>query len=95
VVTGNLCEGGDLFTRDEQGPLPRLLPPLQEGDLLVLREAGAYGFAMASRYNSVPLPAEVLVDGSHAKLIRRRETLEDLLTTVPTSLAPEALHLAP
>jgi diaminopimelate decarboxylase len=91
VVTGNLCEGGDLFTRDEHGPLPRLLPPLQEGDLLVLREAGAYGFAMSSRYNSVPLPAEVLVDGNQAKLIRRRETLEDLLTTVPTALAPETL----
>ena len=52
---------------------------LQRGDLLCVFSAGAYGMVMASNYNSIPRPAEVLVDGSEVQLIRRRETLEDLL----------------
>ena len=83
VVTGNLCESGDVFTRNEEGILPRELPRLVEGDLLAIRNAGAYGFAMASRYNSFPLPAEILVSGKTAKLIRRRETMDDLLRGIP------------
>ena len=83
VLTGNICESGDVFTRDEQGIVPRSLPPLDEGDLIAIRDAGAYGFAMASRYNSFPLPAEVLVDGGAATLIRRRDTLAQLLDNIP------------
>ena len=83
VLTGNICESGDVFTRDEGGIVPRTLPPLEEGDLVAIRDAGAYGFAMASRYNSFPLPAEVLVDGGAATLIRRRDTLAQLLDNIP------------
>ena len=83
VLTGNICESGDVFTRDEEGIVPRTLPPLEEGDLVAIRDTGAYGFAMASRYNSFPLPAEVLVDDGAATLIRRRDTLAQLLDNIP------------
>ena len=83
VLTGNICESGDVFTRDEEGIVPRALPPLEEGDLVAIRDAGAYGFAMASRYNSFPLPAEVLVEDGAATLIRRRDTLPQLLDNIP------------
>lgn len=71
-VVGPVCESGDFLARD------RLLPPLERGDLLAVRKAGAYGFAMSSQYNSRPRAAEVLVDGGRARLARRRETLKDL-----------------
>ncbi len=89
VLTGNICESGDVFTRDEEGIEPRDLPPLQEGDLVALRDAGAYGFSMASRYNSFPLPAEVLVEDGRGTLIRRRDTLDQLLSNVPPLPAEE------
>lgn len=72
-VVGPLCETGDFLAEDRQ------LPPLARGDILAVYTAGAYGMSMASRYNSHPLPAEVLVDGSEASIIRRRETYEDLV----------------
>jgi diaminopimelate decarboxylase len=72
-VVGPICETGDFFARDRQ------LPLAEEGDLLAVLDAGAYGMVLASNYNSRPRPAEVLVDGDSAKLIRRRETLTDLL----------------
>ena len=84
VLTGNICESGDVFTRDEEGIVPRPLAPLAEGDLVAIRDAGAYGFAMASRYNSFPLPAEVLVEEGAATLIRRRDSLDQLLENVPS-----------
>ena len=71
-VVGPVCESGDFLARE------RLLPPLERGDLLAVRKAGAYGFAMSSQYNSRPRAAEVLVDGGRARLARRRETLKDL-----------------
>jgi diaminopimelate decarboxylase len=71
-VVGPICESADVLAHD------RHLPLLRAGDLVALMDAGAYGFAMASHYNSQPLPAEVLVDGDEVKLIRRRETWEDL-----------------
>jgi diaminopimelate decarboxylase len=71
-VVGPLCESGDFLARD------RPLPPVARGDVLAVFGAGAYGMSMASRYNSQPLPAEVLVDGARARLIRRRETYADL-----------------
>jgi len=83
VLTGNICESGDVFTRDEEGIVPRALPPLEEGDLVAIRDAGAYGFAMASRYNSFPLPAEVLVEDGADTLIRRRDKLTQLLDNIP------------
>ena len=69
-VVGPVCESGDFLAR------ARELPPLRSGDLIALRGAGAYAAAMASRYNSRPLAAEVLVDGGSARLIRRRESVE-------------------
>jgi diaminopimelate decarboxylase len=72
-IVGPVCETGDFFARDRE------LPLINEGDLVALLDAGAYGMALASNYNTRPRPAEVLVDGKSVKLIRRRETLEDLL----------------
>ncbi len=73
-VVGPLCETGDFLGRD------RMLPPLKTGDLLAVMTAGAYGFALASNYNSRPRPAEVLVSGTDAQLIRAREKVEDLMS---------------
>ena len=59
---------------------PRYLPPVQRSDLMAIFSAGAYGFVMANHYNSRPRPPEVLVDGEKFKIIRRRETYEDLIS---------------
>jgi len=72
-VVGPVCESGDFFAQDRE------LPPLKEGDLVALMSAGAYGLVMASNYNSRPLPAEVLVNGDQSSLIRRRQTMDDLV----------------
>ncbi len=72
-VVGPICESGDFLAKD------RPLPKTQRGDLLAVFTAGAYGFAMSSNYNNRPRAAEVLVDGSSYRVIRRRETLEDLV----------------
>jgi len=72
-VVGPVCESGDFFARD------RKLPRVHAGDLVALLDAGAYGMSQASNYNTRARPAEVLVDGDAARLIRRRETLKDLL----------------
>ncbi len=72
-VVGPVCESGDFFARD------RKLPPLEAGDLVALLDAGAYGMAQSSNYNTRLRPAEVLVEGARARLIRRRETLADLI----------------
>jgi diaminopimelate decarboxylase len=72
-VVGPVCESGDFLAKD------RRLPPVQPDDLLATFSAGAYGMAMASNYNSRPRAAEVLVDGKNHRLIRRRETFEDLV----------------
>jgi diaminopimelate decarboxylase len=72
-VVGPICESGDFFCQD------RPLPDFQPGDAVALMSAGAYGFVMASNYNSRPLPAEILVEGGDATLIRKRQTLEDLI----------------
>ena len=80
VVAGPLCESGDVFTQVDGGVVePRLLPAAQVGDLLVIHDTGAYGASMSSNYNSRPLAAEVLVDGDQQRLIRRRQTVEELL----------------
>ncbi|MCR4755171.1 MAG: diaminopimelate decarboxylase [Lachnospiraceae bacterium] len=74
-ISGQICESGDLIVKD------RVLPNIEEGDLVAILDAGAYGYAMASTYNTRPRPAEVMVclDGN-VKLIRRRETYEDLMS---------------
>jgi diaminopimelate decarboxylase len=77
-IVGPVCESGDFIARD------RRIPQVSRGDLLCIFSAGAYGFVMSSQYNSRPRSAEVLVDGRSARLIRRRETYDDLV-------APERL----
>lgn len=80
VVAGPLCESGDVFTQADGGVvLTRELPQARVGDLLVFHDAGAYGASMSSNYNSRPLAAEVLVDGGEARLVRRRQTMAELL----------------
>jgi diaminopimelate decarboxylase len=72
-VVGPVCETGDFFARDRE------LPVVAEGDQLAILDAGAYGMVLASNYNTRPRPAEVLVSGRSAKVIRRREKVADLL----------------
>ena len=72
-IVGPVCESGDFFAQDRE------LPPLKEGDLIALMSAGAYGFSMASNYNSRPLPAEVIVHGCVSEVIRHRQSLADLI----------------
>jgi diaminopimelate decarboxylase len=80
IVGGPLCESGDVFTQEAGGYVRKQrLPEAQVGDLLVVACAGAYGFVMGSNYNSKPLAAEVLIDAGQARLIRRRQTFEDLV----------------
>ena len=80
VVAGPLCESGDVFTQGDGGVvLPRSLAGASVGDLLVIHDTGAYGSSMSSNYNTRPLAAEVLVDGDKVQLIRRRQTVEELL----------------
>ena len=74
-VVGPICETGDFFARDRE------LPLVSEGDLLAILDVGAYGSVLGSNYNTRSRPAEVLVDGAKAKVIRRRETLQDQLRT--------------
>ena len=73
-IVGPICETGDFFARD------RKLPVANEGELLAILDAGAYGAVLASNYNTRGRPAEVLVDGARSKLIRRRESLQDQLS---------------
>jgi len=71
-VVGPVCESGDFFAQERE------MPPVQAGDLLAIMSAGAYGFVMASTYNSRPLPAEAIVNGDKIALIRKRQKLDDL-----------------
>jgi len=72
-LVGPVCESADVLAAR------RRLPPLESGDFVVLRTAGAYGMSMASQYNGRPRPAEVLVSGERFRVVRRRETLADLV----------------
>lgn len=72
-VVGPICETGDFLALDRELGLPR------EGDLLAIKTVGAYGFVMASQYNARPRPAEIMVEGDRARVIRARETFEDLV----------------
>ena len=80
VIGGPLCESGDIFTQEEGGLVShRQLPSAAVGDLLVIGCTGAYGSVMGSNYNSKPMAAEVLIDGGHARMIRRRQTFEEMI----------------
>jgi diaminopimelate decarboxylase len=81
-VVGPICESGDFFAKDREIGRPK------RGDLLAVMSAGAYGFTMASNYNSHPKPPEVLVDGEKYYVVRKRESLDDLINgeTIPASL---------
>lgn len=72
-VVGPVCETGDFLARD------RMIPDIREGELLAVLDAGAYGTVLGSNYNTRPRPAEVLVDGTRAKVIRRRETFAEMV----------------
>jgi diaminopimelate decarboxylase len=72
-IAGPVCESTDIVGRD------RTLTPLEVGDLVAIRDTGAYGSAMASNYNRRPLPAEVLVDNGEWRVIRKRQTIADML----------------
>jgi diaminopimelate decarboxylase len=72
-VVGPVCETADTFAKD------RPLEPVDVGDLLVIRDTGAYGSVMASNYNRRPMAAEVLVDAGQPRLIRRRQTIDEML----------------
>ncbi len=72
-IVGPVCESSDVVGRD------RMLPALEVGDLVAIRDCGAYGAAMASNYNRRPLPPEVLVDDGEWRVIRRRQNLDDML----------------
>lgn len=72
-LVGPVCETGDFLVQD------RILPPVEQGDLLAVMSAGAYGFAMSSNYNARPRPVEVLVSGESFSVIRARETYEDMI----------------
>ena len=72
-VVGPICESGDFFCQDRE------LPDFNPGDNIALMSAGAYGFVMASNYNSRPFPAEILVEGDEATVVRKRQTLEDII----------------
>jgi diaminopimelate decarboxylase len=71
-VVGPICESGDTFCRDR--PLPRV----KEGEYLAMLSAGAYGFVMASTYNTRPMTAEVLVKGKRTAVVRKRQAIEDV-----------------
>jgi len=81
-VVGPICESGDFFAKDREIARPK------RGDLLAVMSAGAYGFTMASNYNSHPKPPEVLVDGDQYYIVRKRESLDDLINgeIIPASL---------
>ncbi len=79
AVCGNICESGDVFTRNEEGIADRELPPIREGDVLAILVAGAYGFSMASNYNARPRPPEVLVSGRNVRVIRKCEELSQVI----------------
>jgi diaminopimelate decarboxylase len=71
-VVGPVCESGDFFARD------RVLPTVNEGDVLAILDAGAYGMTLSSNYNSRPRPAEVLVNGKKKRVVRKRETEKEM-----------------
>jgi len=81
-IVGPVCESSDVVGRDRE------LPPLAVGDLLAIRDTGAYGSAMASNYNRRPLPVEVIVDEGRWQVVRRRQSVDDMLALESSALPP-------
>ena len=79
-LCGQICENSDIFAKNQ------MLPKAEVGDILTFKDAGAYGFTMASVYNNRTRPAEVLIDGNDAILIRNRENFEDLIKHYPEDI---------
>ncbi len=80
AVAGPLCEAGDVFTQEAGGVVTsRSMPTPEVGDFVVFHDAGAYGASMSSNYNSRPLAPEVLLENGKPRLIRRRQTIEELI----------------
>ncbi|PLX46050.1 MAG: diaminopimelate decarboxylase, partial [Deltaproteobacteria bacterium] len=73
-LVGPICESGDFIAKD------RVLPALEQGELFAVMSAGGYGFTMSSNYNARPRVAEVLVSGDQYRVVRRRESYEDLIS---------------
>ncbi|HEY5801769.1 MAG TPA: diaminopimelate decarboxylase [Burkholderiaceae bacterium] len=89
VIGGPLCESGDVFTQHDGGIVqPRELPQAKVGDLLVFHDTGAYGASMSSNYNSRPLIAEVLLENGTPRLIRKRQTVEELIALEQVDCVP-------
>jgi len=78
-VVGPICESGDFLARE------RAMPPYRSGDLLAVMSAGAYGFSMASNYNTRPRAAEVMVSGKRFEVVRERETVRDVFRNERTA----------
>ncbi len=72
-IVGNICESGDYIAKD------RLLPAIDENDIIGVLDAGAYGFSMSQNYNNRPRPAEILIKGTEVRLIRERDTFADMI----------------
>ena len=83
AVAGNICESGDVLTHGPEGLEDRALTRPEVGHLLAIRDAGAYGMAQASNYNLRPRPAEVMVTGGKPRLVRQRETFEEMVGQFP------------
>ncbi|MDH5752325.1 MAG: diaminopimelate decarboxylase [Deltaproteobacteria bacterium] len=88
VVAGNICESGDVFTQNADGLEPREITRPEVGHLLAVLDAGAYGMSLASSYNLRPRPAEILVENGLTRLIRRRETYEDMVRNLVSGERP-------
>jgi len=87
VVGGPLCESGDIFTQEDGGVVAkRSLPAAQVGDILVIGCTGAYGSVMGSNYNSKPLAAEILLDRGELRIIRRRQSIDELIANERATL---------
>lgn len=78
VVTGNICESGDIFSKSKDSSIERELTEVRVGDCLAILDVGAYGMSMSMEYNLRPRPAEVMVNSAQSRLIRKRDTFEDL-----------------
>ena len=73
-IAGPICESGDILARN------RSLPSIEEGDIIAILDAGAYGFTMSSNYNMRPRPAEILINGNKINIVREKESFKDLIT---------------
>ncbi|QCI19454.1 diaminopimelate decarboxylase [Buchnera aphidicola] len=81
VIAGPICESGDIFTQSNDGEVkPRLLPLIEIGDIIIFHDTGAYGSSMSSNYNSRPLIPEILFNSGKCQIIRRRQTISEMIS---------------